>query len=281
MKTTSGSRKRRRKGVPFAFGGMLIGAGLAFWLVRRHKKLMPWTVLDRDSNEHSIYKVTGDFTGDWPAAALDMRPAAPKTAPVAAPLGSEVPDDSRADWGDVPTLMADVPAAVVGAGPSDDDPAMAATTDGAPVTDDTAVAEAPGRKRRGNLEEIEGIGPHYAELLKGAGLVTVDELLQAGADPKGREGLAQATGINKKLILRWVNQADLFRIKGVGEQYADLLEAAGVDTVPELAQRRADNLTKKMVEVNEAKQLVRRTPTEAQVAAWIDEAKALPRMVTY
>jgi predicted flap endonuclease-1-like 5' DNA nuclease len=83
------------------------------------------------------------------------------------------------------------------------------------------------------------------------------------------------------LILRWVNQADLFRVKGVGEQYADLLEAAGVDTVPELAQRRADNLRKRMIEVNEQKGLVRRTPTESQVAAWIESARGLPRVVTY
>ncbi len=137
------------------------------------------------------------------------------------------------------------------------------------------------RTRPNRLIDIEGIGPVYAQTLAGLGLRTTSDLLQAGADPKGREDLAAAAGITKKLILRWVNQADLFRIKGVGEQYADLLEAAGVDTVPELAQRRADNLTKKMNEVNEQKRLVRRTPTEAQVAAWIESAKGLPRVVTY
>ena len=139
----------------------------------------------------------------------------------------------------------------------------------------------PERARRNSLIDIEGIGAVHAETLAGEGLLTTADLLQAGADPKGREGLAAATGASKKLVLRWVNQADLFRIKGVGEQYADLLEAAGVDTVPELARRRADNLTKKMNEVNEQKQLVRRTPTEAQVAGWIESAKGLPRVVTY
>jgi predicted flap endonuclease-1-like 5' DNA nuclease len=154
---------------------------------------------------------------------------------------------------------------------------------------DTAAGDAgdgdafgePEHTRRNRLEEIEGIGTAYAKTFAGFGLLTTDDLLRAGADPKGRQGLVEATGISKNLILRWVNQADLFRVKGVGEQYADLLEAAGVDTVPELAQRRADNLAKKMVEVNEQKKLVRRTPAESQVGAWIQHAKSLPRVVTY
>lgn len=276
METTGSSGKRRRKRVPFALGGMFVGAGLAFWLVRRHRNLMPWTVLERDSNDHSIYKVTGDFTGDWPASAVDMRAPRKVTAGLSPDPGQPaVSDDSRADWGDVPALglVGEIPAMPVV-------PVVAADED-ATQTDADDDVEAIARKRRGNLEEVEGIGPHYAVLLNGSGLYTSADLLQAGADPKGREGLAEATGIDKKLLLRWVNQADLFRIKGVGEQYADLLEAAGVDTVPELAQRRADNLTKKMLEINERRQLVRRTPTEAQVAAWIESAKGLPRMVTY
>jgi predicted flap endonuclease-1-like 5' DNA nuclease len=132
-----------------------------------------------------------------------------------------------------------------------------------------------------SLVDIEGIGPAHAETLKKEGLKTTEELLKAGATPKGRDDLAAATGISGKLILRWVNMADLFRIKGVGEEYSDLLEAAGVDTVPELAQRKAANLTAKMTEVNEAKKLVRRVPAEDQVAGWIAEAAKLPRIVTY
>ncbi len=93
--------------------------------------------------------------------------------------------------------------------------------------------------------------------------------------------LAATTGISEKLILRWVNMADLFRIKGVGEEYSDLLEASGVDTVPELAQRNAENLQAKMAEVNAEKKLVRRVPTLSEVTSWIDQAKALPRAVTY
>ena len=132
-----------------------------------------------------------------------------------------------------------------------------------------------------SLVDIEGIGPAHVEKLKAQELKTTEDLLKAGGTPKGREDLAAAMGISGKLILRWVNMADLFRLKGVGEEYSDLLEAAGVDTVPELATRRADNLTTKMAEVNEQKKLVRRLPTQAEVSAWIESAKSLPREVTY
>ena len=132
-----------------------------------------------------------------------------------------------------------------------------------------------------SLVDIEGIGPARAETLKAQGLKTTADLLKACATPKGRQEVAAATGIGSDLILAWVNRADLFRVKGVGTQYSDLLEAAGVDTVPELAQRRADNLTKKMGEVNAEKGLVRQLPTEDQVSGWIESAKALPRVITY
>jgi predicted flap endonuclease-1-like 5' DNA nuclease len=129
--------------------------------------------------------------------------------------------------------------------------------------------------------DVEGIGPVYAEKLAGIGIATVEALLKAGASPKGREELAEKTGISGKLILEWVNLADLFRIEGIGEEYSDLLEEAGVDTVPELAQRNAENLYAKLQEVNAAKKLVRRLPAQSQVADWIDQAKKLPRVVTY
>ena len=129
--------------------------------------------------------------------------------------------------------------------------------------------------------DIEGIGPVYAEKLAAAGITTVEALLKAGASPKGREALEEQTGISHKLILEWVNLADLFRIKGVGEEYSDLLEEAGVDTVPELAQRNAENLYAKLQEVNAAKELVRRLPAQSQVANWIEQAKNLGRVVTY
>jgi predicted flap endonuclease-1-like 5' DNA nuclease len=128
---------------------------------------------------------------------------------------------------------------------------------------------------------IEGIGEKYAAALKTAGVNTVEQLLQAGATPKGRQELSEKSGVSDKLILEWVNHADLFRIKGVGEEYADLLEAAGVDTVVELAQRNAANLYQALVKANESKKLVRQLPTEKAVAAWIEQAKSLPRVVSY
>jgi predicted flap endonuclease-1-like 5' DNA nuclease len=132
-----------------------------------------------------------------------------------------------------------------------------------------------------NLLDIEGIGPAYAEKLKAAGVTSVEKLLEMGADPAGRAMLEEKTGIAHKLILEWVNHADLFRIRGVGEEYSDLLECAGVDTVVELAQRNPENLYKALITTNEEKKLVRRTPTLDQVKDWVDQAKKLPRKVTY
>jgi predicted flap endonuclease-1-like 5' DNA nuclease len=131
------------------------------------------------------------------------------------------------------------------------------------------------------LSQVEGIGTSYAEKLVDAGIRTTQALLDKGATSKGRRELAEATGISGKLILKWVNHTDLFRVKGVGEEYADLLEAAGVDTVPELAQRNPQNLHRKLIEVNEEKKLVRQTPSKAAVENWVKQAKALPRVIEY
>jgi predicted flap endonuclease-1-like 5' DNA nuclease len=129
--------------------------------------------------------------------------------------------------------------------------------------------------------DIEGIGPTYAQKLANAGITSTDALLDAGATPTGREELSEKTGIAESLILEWVNLSDLFRIKGVGEEYSDLLEEAGVDTVVELSRRNAENLHAKILEVNEARQLVRRPPPLSQVQSWIEQAKGLPRKVEY
>jgi len=128
---------------------------------------------------------------------------------------------------------------------------------------------------------IEGVGDVYGQKLKEAGLATTEALLKAGASPSGRQEIAEKTGISGVLILEWVNRADLFRIKGVGEEYSDLLEASGVDTVPELAQRNPENLYAKLGEVNEEKKLVRRLPAQTQVGDWVEQAKGLPRVMTY
>lgn len=136
-------------------------------------------------------------------------------------------------------------------------------------------------KFRHELQFVEGIGPVYANKLQAAGLTTCLDLLQAGATRKGREDLAASTGLPGRLILKWVNHVDLYRIKGVGSEYADLLEAAGVDTVVELAQRNPANLTAAINEINLEKALVRHLPTTGQVADWISQAKGLPRVVSY
>ena len=131
------------------------------------------------------------------------------------------------------------------------------------------------------LDIIESIGPVYAEKLKEAGINSIEELLETGKTRKGRSDLAEKTGISGKLILTWVNHADLFRIKGLAGEYSELLEASGVNTVPQLATRVPENLLNKMKEVNEAKSLVRKLPSLSQVEGWIKEAGTLPRIVEY
>ena len=129
--------------------------------------------------------------------------------------------------------------------------------------------------------DIEGVGDVYAQKLIEAGINTVDELLDRCAAPKGRKELAEATGISDKLILRWTNHADLFRIKGIGPQFAELLEAAGVDTVKELRHRVAANLAAKLIEVNDEKHLTRAVPVEKELQRMIDQAKELEPRVSY
>ena len=129
------------------------------------------------------------------------------------------------------------------------------------------------------LDTVEGIGPALAEKLSGAGVGSTDQLLEMGGTKKGRAEIAEKAGMSEGQILKFVNHVDLMRIKGVGSEYSDLLEAAGVDTVPELAQRNAANLTAKMEDVNAEKKLVRSTPSESLVEGWVEQAKGLPKAV--
>jgi predicted flap endonuclease-1-like 5' DNA nuclease len=132
-----------------------------------------------------------------------------------------------------------------------------------------------------SLKAIEGIGAIYEEKLKNAGISSIEDLLATCAAKKDRAEIAETTGIPEKLILKWTNHADLHRIKGVAGEYAELLEAAGVDTVPELAQRNPGNLLAKLAEINSDKKLVRHLPNEKQLADWIEHAKQLPRIMMY
>lgn len=131
------------------------------------------------------------------------------------------------------------------------------------------------------IKKIEGIGPVYAEKLAAVGIKTSQDLLEAGRTRKGREELAEKIGVSPKPILEWVNLADLIRIKGVSEEYSDLLEEAGVDTVVELSKRNPENLHQRILEINEEKKIVRRPPTLKMVANWSEQAKKLPRIVEY
>jgi predicted flap endonuclease-1-like 5' DNA nuclease len=132
-----------------------------------------------------------------------------------------------------------------------------------------------------NISEIEGIGSVYAKKLVAAGIKTIEALLEAGASKVGRKKLASDTGIDEGKILEWVNMADLFRIKGIGTQFAELLEAAGVDTVKELRNRNPENLHAKLVEVQAEKKITRAVPALKQVINFVDQAKALPPIITY
>ena len=132
-----------------------------------------------------------------------------------------------------------------------------------------------------NIIKVEGIGEVYSQQLLAAGIGTTEALLAKGGTPQGRKEIAEKTGIGESLILRWVNHVDLFRVKGVAGQYSELLEAAGVDTVVELAQRDANNLFKALVATNQEQKRVRKLPALKQVKAWIKQAKRLHRAVEY
>lgn len=131
------------------------------------------------------------------------------------------------------------------------------------------------------IEEVEGIGPVTGEKLRAAGVKDSDTLLAQAKTPAQRKALAEAAGLPAEKILKFANMVDLFRVSGIGAEFAELLEAAGVDTVPELARRAPASLAAKLAEVNEAKKLTRRVPTEADVAKWVEQAKGLPRAIEY
>ncbi len=133
-----------------------------------------------------------------------------------------------------------------------------------------------------SISSVEGIGEKFTVKLKQAGIRSVNALLEKGASRKGRKELAEKTGIDESKILEWVNRADLYRVNGIGEEYSDLLEQAGVDTVKELRNRNAENLYEALKKANtKGRAIVRQLPGLKQVSAWIEEAKKLPPMVTY
>ena len=159
--------------------------------------------------------------------------------------------------------------------------AAPAVSDAEPAAAPAAEEHAEPKARTMHVEEIEGIGPAYAKKLTAANVATTDDLLHQGATRKGRHALAEETGISESLILEWVNHADLMRIKGVGPEFSDLLEEAGVDSPAELAHRNAANLAAALATTNEEKKIVRHVPSEATVAEWIAAAKEMEKVVEH
>jgi uncharacterized membrane protein len=153
----------------------------------------------------------------------------------------------------------------------------------APVAEPPAPVppEEPEMVRTKALVYMQGVGEAYSQKLKDAGIANVEQLREKGATPKGREEIAKATGVSEKIVQRWVTMADLYRVKGIGKEYAELLEATGIDSVPELAQRSPGKLLGKMAVANEQKKMVRRMPVLSQVESWVGQAKSLPRIITF
>ncbi len=131
------------------------------------------------------------------------------------------------------------------------------------------------------IEDLEGVGPVKGEKLRAAGVKDTDALLEHAKTPKQRKDLAEKAGLSEADILTFANMADLYRISGIGSEYAQLLEAAGVDTVPALARRNPANLAQAILEKNEEKKLTRRPPSETEVTKWVEQAKSLPRALEY
>lgn len=219
------------------------GSGIGFAMA-----IMPVIIL-LYLNSYGV-KVAFGIKDPEPAAAAAVASAAPVTAPPAA---------ASAVVATVAAAPPSAPASVAAPPPQD-------TADPAPV----------------RVEDVEGIGPAYGDKLLAAGIRTTSDLLTAGAKPDGRDRIAEATGISEKLILAWVNKVDLMRIPGVGTQYSDLLEAAGVDSPAELALRNPANLAVTFQEVVAARPgIVRRIPPEAEITVWMDEARKLSRVVEH
>jgi predicted flap endonuclease-1-like 5' DNA nuclease len=131
------------------------------------------------------------------------------------------------------------------------------------------------------IEDVEGIGPAIGGKLRACGIGDTDALLADTKTPQQRKALAEKAGLSEKLVLKFANMVDLYRISGVGSEFAELLEASGVDTVPELARRNPAELAKKIAEIGKARKLTRRVPSEAEVSKWVAQAKALPRALEY
>jgi predicted flap endonuclease-1-like 5' DNA nuclease len=223
------------------------------------------------------------------AGMLEEAPPAAKAEASVAPISEMETEDGKASTSEMEAEAGEAPTpemeAEAGEAPT---PEMEAEAGEAPTPEMEAEVEAPdpamvtgAAALTHDLSYVEGIGEVYGGKLKEAGVDTPQALLERGATPKGRKELAEATGISEHLILKWVDEVDLYRINGLGTQYSELLEAAGVSTILELAQRNPEHLYQKVIEVNEEHHHVRHVPSQSQVEDWVNQAKELPRVVSY
>jgi len=203
-----------------------------------------------------------------PAPAMPAMPVEDKMAPILEQALTVAPPVAEASIPPLEEAPAELEAATVFVPPMESKPVEIA-------------GPAPTARRKVPVETIEGIGSVYAAKLKEIGILFVVDLLEAGASRKGREELVGKTGISATLVLKWVNMADLMRISGVGEEYSELLEAAGVDTVKELRNRNPENLYQAMLQANQKRKMVRRTPYISEVQSWVEQAKQLEPVMTY
>ena len=245
------------------------GTGVAFSMA-----LMPGLILWY-MNGADVKAAFGAGDGVTAAAAAAPEPVVAVAAtpePVAAPVAPAVAVAAvMAAPGSVEEQVA-LPVVVVPEAPVEEPVAVSTS----------AAVDEPPAPHRMNIEEVEGIGPAYAEKLAAVGIMTTEDLLSAGAKPYDREKIAEQTGISSKLIREWVDNVDLMRVPGVGPQYSDLLEAAGVGSPAELAQRNPANLAITVQEVIAARPgIVRRTPSEAEITGWIEEAGRLEQVVEH
>jgi predicted flap endonuclease-1-like 5' DNA nuclease len=209
----------------------------------------------------------GDVAGETYDASVDMSGGAAMAG--AGMVGAAVYDSSEGRAGTAADLNSDQMAAE----PTADEIRI--------ELEDYLKSFGPSSEFRKPIEYVEGIGAAFGQKLRAIGIDTVLDLVANGATRRGRKHIADQTGIAQSLILTWVNHVDLFRIKGVAEEYADLLEQSGVDTVVELAQRNPANLYKRMKDINEQKELVRRIPHASEVESWVQQAKSLRRLIYY
>lgn len=256
--------------VGWVYAGAMLGTAFAMFDRGIKNKLLKELGQNMTSTESAVAILVEQ--ADWPTAVERMRAHNFQGEVVVSEIVEE-------DMAEVEKLLED--AKTVESVPEEMEVTAAVVAVSAEALAAEEAAVAAGVHRSIRLEDIEGVGKVYAQKLNEAGVANVAVLLEKGSTPEGRKQLSDATGISDKLILHWVNIADFYRIKGIGQEYSELLGAAGVNNVPELAKSDPANLVEKMKAANEQKKLVRRLPVLSQAESWVHQAKSLPSVVTY